>query len=164
MKSIKISDQYERGSSYEYETRGGKSSKSSNVNSIFNAAKGPGDYHGTMRKDELEREAGGKIFASENEETRQQVENTRYRGKTTSTRVASGATETKLTDDEKYHNENFGVGANSEGFSGGNGYRSSYDYEKSFSSGTSSSSTTLPFCVSFWHSISHHSVDNWCFK
>ena len=44
-----------------------------NTNTIFNAAQGPGDYHGTISKAELEREAGGKIFSSTSTETRNQV-------------------------------------------------------------------------------------------
>ena len=44
-----------------------------NTNTIFNAAQGPGDYHGTISKAELEREAGGKIFSSTSAETRNQV-------------------------------------------------------------------------------------------
>jgi len=47
------------------------------------AARGPGDYHGTMSKSELEREAGGSVFGGGgSSETRQQVENTQYRGST----------------------------------------------------------------------------------
>ena len=111
------------------------------MNSIFDAARGPGDYHGTMRKDELEQDAGGKIFTSDNEETRHQVENTRYHDQTTSTRVASGATETRLTDADRYRDGNSaGAGTGNDRLSGGSGYHSSYDYEKSISSGISSSS------------------------
>ena len=55
-------------------------SDTQNLNVIFGAAVGPGDYHGTMSKAELEREAGGRIFTSENSETRNQVETTRYQG------------------------------------------------------------------------------------
>ena len=55
--------------------------ESETLNTIFNAAKGPGDYHGTMSKTELEREAGGAVFnRGVGTETRQQVENTEYRG------------------------------------------------------------------------------------
>ena len=40
----------------------------------MDAARGPGDYHGTMRESELEREAGGNVFGSrEGTETRHQV-------------------------------------------------------------------------------------------
>ena len=40
----------------------------------MDAARGPGDYHGTMRESELEREAGGNVFgAREGTETRHQV-------------------------------------------------------------------------------------------
>ena len=54
---------------------------SSGTNTIFGAAQGPGDYHGTMSKTELEREAGGKIFSgSRSQETRDQVDRTEYRG------------------------------------------------------------------------------------
>ena len=54
----------------------------------MNAARGPGDYHGTMSKTELEQEAGGSIFnAPAGTETRDQVENTRYQGSS----VASGS-------------------------------------------------------------------------
>ena len=45
------------------------------------AARGPGDYHGTMSRAELEREAGGAVFSgARSQETLSQVENTRYRG------------------------------------------------------------------------------------
>ena len=37
---------------------------------LLGAAKGPGDYNGTMSRAELEREAGEKVFTSINEETR----------------------------------------------------------------------------------------------
>merc|ERR1719341_288864 len=48
---------------------------------LMGAAQGPGDYHGTMSRAELEREAGGRIFnAGEGTETHSQVENTRYQG------------------------------------------------------------------------------------
>ena len=50
------------------------------LNTIMGAAQGPGDYHGTMKKSELEKEAGGTVFSSTNQETRNQVENTRYQG------------------------------------------------------------------------------------
>ena len=62
----------------------GSSSRGSTVdpslNTIMGAAQGPGDYHGTMKKSELEKEAGGTVFSSTNQETRNQVENTRYQG------------------------------------------------------------------------------------
>ena len=97
-----------------------------------------------MSKDEIEREAGGAIFTSNNEETRNQVENTRYRGsgQTTSSRVASGATETRLTDGDRQQG---GIGpgmesSNDQLYGANSGYRSSYDYEKTFQSGSSSSS------------------------
>ena len=98
-----------------------------------------------MSKEELEREAGGNIFTSTNEETRNQVENTRYHGhSTSSSRVADGATETRLTDEDRHQGGNSGGSGGSSGSNqmsaGGSGYRSSYDYEKSFSSGASSSS------------------------
>ena len=45
------------------------------------AAQGPGDYHGTMSKAELEREAGGRVFSGQrSEETVRQVDRTQYRG------------------------------------------------------------------------------------
>jgi len=45
------------------------------------AARGPGDYHGTMNRAELEREAGGRIFnAGPNTETGDQVQGTAYHG------------------------------------------------------------------------------------
>lgn len=47
---------------------------------IFSAAQGPGDYHGSMSKAELEQEAGGAIFNVEGGETKHQVETTRYQG------------------------------------------------------------------------------------
>ena len=51
------------------------------MNVVLGAASGPGDYHGTMSKAELEREAGGRVFsAGANTETRHQVDNTQYRG------------------------------------------------------------------------------------
>ena len=93
-----------------------------------------------MSKEELEREAGGAIFTSNNEETRNQVENTRYRGsgQTTSSRVASGATETRLTDGDRQQG---GIGpgmesSNDQLYGANSGYRSSYDYEKTFQSGS----------------------------
>ena len=55
----------------------GGASVTNNLNTIMGAARGPGDYHGTMKKSELEKEAGGQIFSSNNQETRHQVENTR---------------------------------------------------------------------------------------
>ena len=89
-----------------------------------------------MSKEELEREAGGNIFTSTNEETRNQVENTRYHGhSTSSSRVADGATETRLTDEDRHQGGNSGGSGGSSGSNqmsgGGSGYRSSYDYEKS---------------------------------
>ena len=61
----------------------GSGSGSGNVNVVMGAARGPGDYHGTMSKSELEREAGGSVFGGGgSSETRQQVENTQYRGST----------------------------------------------------------------------------------
>lgn len=61
---------------------GGSSSQigGDSTNTIFNAARGPGDYHGTMRKSELEKEAGGAVFSATGGETRYQVDNTRYQG------------------------------------------------------------------------------------
>jgi len=50
------------------------------VGLIFSAAQGPGDYHGTISKAELEHEAGGAIFNVEGGETKHQVDNTRYQG------------------------------------------------------------------------------------
>ena len=98
-----------------------------------------------MSKEELEHEAGGNIFTSNNEETRNQVEKTRYHGQkhTSSGGMASGATETRLTDDDRYQSGSISGGdggSSSQVSGGGSGYRSSYDYEKSFSSGASSSS------------------------
>ncbi len=58
----------------------GSSGGRDSLNVILGAAQGPGDYHGTMSKAELEREAGGRIFTSEDSETRSQVESTRYQG------------------------------------------------------------------------------------
>ena len=128
--------------------RGGKSSSSSNINTIMSAAKGPGDYHGTISREELEREAGGKVFSSTDEETRRQIENTRYQGtfRGQGNRVASGATETRLTDEETYYaNSGAGVGGDSS-LTGGSGFQSSYDYEKSVSQtqGGSSSGSSSP--------------------
>ena len=64
---------------------------------LMNAAQGPGDYHGTMSKAELEREAGGAIFnAAAGTETRDQVDKTRYQGSVASSggsaASSSGAT------------------------------------------------------------------------
>ena len=58
-----------------------------------------------MSKEELEREAGGKIFSSDNEETRNQVENTRYQGQSSS----GSATETRLTENTEYESSNSGI-------------------------------------------------------
>merc|ERR1719220_226789 len=55
-------------------------SVNNNLNTIIGAAQGPGDYHGTISKSELEKEAGGAIFSSDTDETKNQVENTRYQG------------------------------------------------------------------------------------
>ena len=50
------------------------------MNVVLGAARGPGDYHGTMSRAELEREAGGRVFSGgANTETRHQVDNTQYR-------------------------------------------------------------------------------------
>jgi hypothetical protein len=57
---------------------GGREGSSLDV--LMSAAQGPGDYHGTMSRAELEREAGGPIFSARGGETRQQVVNTRYQG------------------------------------------------------------------------------------
>ena len=67
-----------------------------NVNVVTGAARGPGDYHGTMSKAELEREAGGRVFGV----SRDQVENTRYGGQARyqGAVVADGAEETRLFD------------------------------------------------------------------
>ena len=55
------------------------SGSNSAVNVVLGAASGPGDYHGTMSKAELEREAGGRVFGGGvSTETRQQVDNTQY--------------------------------------------------------------------------------------
>ena len=132
--SSSSSGQQGSGGRYEYQSGHGESSSTSNVNNVFGAAKGPGDYHGTISKDELEREAGGTIFTSDNEETRGQVEKTGYQG----------ATETRLTEDDRLQSGSSageGGGSNSDNLAGGSsGYQSSYEYEKSMSSGSSSSS------------------------
>ena len=60
-----------------------------NLNTIMGAAQGPGDYRGTMKKSELENEAGGTVFSSTNEETKNQVETTRYQGNTGSIDTSS---------------------------------------------------------------------------
>merc|ERR1711963_232352 len=60
-----------------------------NLNTIMGAAQGPGDYRGTMKKSELENEAGGTVFSSTNQETRNQVETTRYQGNTGSIDTSS---------------------------------------------------------------------------
>jgi len=40
------------------------SSSDNSLHTVLGAARGPGDYHGTMRKSELEKDAGGKVFSS----------------------------------------------------------------------------------------------------
>ena len=65
------------------------------------------------------------------------VENTRYQGQSSSYGQTSGATETRLTENKQYENNNVGGGSlsgNTGGcaqvYQGGNsGYRSSYEYE-----------------------------------
>jgi len=48
---------------------------------VIGAAGGPGDYHGTISRAELEREAGGAIFsAGQGSETHNQVKTTQYQG------------------------------------------------------------------------------------
>ena len=49
------------------------------LNTVLGAAGGPGDYHGTISKAELERAAGGAVFSAGGE-TANQVETTRYQG------------------------------------------------------------------------------------
>ena len=72
------SGSYERESQSQFNT---DASFSSSANTIMGAAKGPGDYHGTMSKSELEREAGGRVFSGQRSgETVQQVDRTQYRG------------------------------------------------------------------------------------
>jgi len=68
------------------------------VSRVVGAARGPGDYHGTMSKAELERQAGGSVFSSSGSRT--QVDNTQYRGqaKYQPPIVAEGAEETRLFD------------------------------------------------------------------
>merc|ERR1711892_445025 len=68
------------------------------IATVVGAARGPGGYHGTMSKAELEREAGGPVFSSSGSQT--QVENTRYQGqaKYQPPVVAEGAEETRLFD------------------------------------------------------------------
>merc|ERR1719477_437474 len=63
---------------------------------VVGAARGPGNYHGTMSKAELERDAGGPVFSSSSSQT--QVENTRYQGKARYQPpvVAEGAEETRV--------------------------------------------------------------------
>merc|ERR1712106_1033954 len=55
---------------------------SSNLNVLIGSALGPGDYHGTISKAELEREAGGAIFSagSGSETDRPRQHNTRDQG------------------------------------------------------------------------------------
>jgi hypothetical protein len=68
------------GSKYESNNLGAEG-QSGSIGVLMNAAQGPGDYHGTMSKTELEQEAGGSIFnAQAGTETRSQVEKTRYQG------------------------------------------------------------------------------------
>merc|ERR1719420_2013337 len=64
---------------------------------IETAARGPGNYHGTMSKAELEREAGGNVFSGG---SNVQVENTRFGGQKSyqGAVVADGAEETRLFD------------------------------------------------------------------
>ena len=83
---------------------------------LMNAARGPGDYHGTMSKAELEREAGGRVFsAGAGTETRNQVTNTQYRGAGSSSIGSSGTSSSGSSSS----------GSSSRGSSGSSGYSSS---------------------------------------
>ena len=82
--------------------------RDSSLNVILGAAQGPGDYHGTMNKAELEREAGGRIFTSGDSETRSQVERTRYQG---SSGVSHQGSRTAAGSAESYQGSNYGRGS-----------------------------------------------------
>ena len=105
------------------------SGRDSSLNVILGAAQGPGDYHGTMSKAELEREAGGRIFTSGDSETRSQVERTRYQGSggvsQQGSRTAGGSAET-------YQGTNYGRGSAT---TGGSYQGSSSSQESAYSSG-----------------------------
>ena len=80
--------------------------KNKQTSTILNAAIGPGNYHGTMSKEELERDAGGRIFGSNNMETRKQVENTRYQGRGYSNGNAyQGSSNTATYEEGSYYDQ-----------------------------------------------------------
>jgi len=88
----------------------GGSQGSGNLNVVMGAAGGPGDYHGTMYKSELEKNAGGPIFsAGRGTETERQVQTTQYQGSRYNTGRNSG----------RYGGEAFNAGETYESGSGG---------------------------------------------
>merc|ERR1719339_390253 len=109
---------------------------------LMGAAQGPGDYHGTMSRAELEREAGGRIFnAAEGTETHSQVENTRYQGSSLSS--GSSGSYGSSGSSGSYGSSggssgSYGSSSGSSGYSSGSSQQSS-----SSSSGAASSSSTL---------------------
>ena len=82
-------------------SRGSNAGADSNLNTVLGAAQGPGDYRGTMRKTELEKEAGGSVFSSTNQETRNQVETTRFQGNTGSIGGSSSSSSNSYYDSSR---------------------------------------------------------------
>jgi len=108
------------------------------VSTVVGAARGPGNYHGTMSKAELERQAGGAVFS--NSGSRTQVDNTRYQGqaKYQPPVVADGAEETRLFDTQgQLSGSSSGAGVVKKSETSGSSSSSSY----SASSGSSESSS-----------------------
>merc|ERR1740137_4157 len=108
------------------------------VSTVVGAARGPGNYHGTMSKAELERQAGGAEFS--NSGSRTQVDNTRYQGqaKYQPPVVADGAEETRLFDTQgQLSGSSSGAGVVKKSETSGSSSSSSY----SASSGSSESSS-----------------------
>merc|ERR1712106_939408 len=99
---------------------------SSNLNVLIGAAGGPGDYHGTISKAELEREAGGAIFsAGRGSETGRQVHTTQYQG-------------SRYNEDEQNQNTLSG-GYNVQGYNAGESYNSGSRGGGSYSGGAGGS-------------------------
>eukprot|EP00092_Neocalanus_flemingeri_P075464 GFUD01093478.1.p1 GENE.GFUD01093478.1~~GFUD01093478.1.p1 ORF type:complete len:1604 (-),score=365.26 GFUD01093478.1:1523-5899(-) len=112
------------GSSNSAETTSlGGSQGSSNLNVVIGAAGGPGDYHGTISKAELEREAGGAIFsAGRGSETERQVQTTQYQG-------------SRFNEDEQSQNALSG-GYGGQGYNAGESYQSGSRGGGSYSGGS----------------------------
>ena len=120
-----------------------------NLNTIVGAAKGPGGYHGTMKKSELEKEAGGSVFSSTNQETRHQVENTRYQGGSLGGgghdgSISSSSSSRTATDygGEEYDQDDYDYSSSSrspQSFGGGSGY--SFGMNSGTSSGSLNANT-----------------------